>query len=62
MRREENFIMDKKFGTLLAKGYGVNSMMDISKRRKLNNNNSVLWVKDTSDFSSEWKIYSKPKK
>ena len=67
MKQKGNFIMDelmkkRQFGTLLAQGKGVNSMMDISYKRKLSNNNSILWVKDTSDINSSWKIYSKPKK
>lgn len=52
----------KKRGTLLAQGTGVNSMMDVSYKRKLNNENSVLYVQDPSDFNSKWKIYSRVKK
>lgn len=44
---------------IIAQGFGVNSMMETSYKKGLNKNNSRLWVKDSSDFNSEWRIFKK---
>lgn len=53
--------MKNEKGRLLATGHGVNSMMDVSYKKHLTNDNSILVVKDPSDFDSKWEIYSRKK-
>lgn len=57
----EKWYDDKsKRGKLIATGFGVNSMLDKSYNNpNMKPENSILWVKDESDFGSQWKIYEK---
>lgn len=48
-------------GKLLARGTGVNSMMDTSYKRKYNNDNTILEVSNPDDFNSSWRIYERKK-
>ncbi len=46
-------------GKLLASGSGINSMMDISYKENLSDENSILVVKDPSDLNSKWEIFER---
>lgn len=44
---------------VLARGKGINKMLDVCYKKGLNNANSVLVVKDTGDLDSSWIIYNR---
>lgn len=46
-------------GPLLARGKGVFKMLDVSYKRGLNDDNSILVVKDMNDLDSTWSIYKR---
>ena len=48
-----------KIGKKLATGTGVNSMLDKSYKNNWSTENTILEVKDPSDFNSRWNIYEK---
>lgn len=60
----EKWYDDKaKKGKLIATGFGVSSMLDKTfNKPNMKPDNSILWVKDDSDFNSQWKIYEKKRK
>lgn len=41
-------------------GYGVNKMMDVCYRHHLTPKNSTLYVRDSSDLDSYWRVTMKP--
>lgn len=41
-------------------GYGVNKMMDVCFRHHLTPKNSTLYVRDSSDLDSYWRVTVKP--
>ena len=46
-------------GRILARGRGMGSMLAISKQQNLNNENTILEVKDPTDLNSWWVIREK---
>jgi len=50
----------EKHGRLvLARGKGINKMLDVCYKKGLTCDNSVLVVKDPGDLGSSWIIYDK---
>lgn len=46
-----------KQGKLLARGRGVQKMMDKCWLNNWSDSNTILVVEDTSDLNSKWRIY-----
>ena len=44
---------------VLARGKGINKMLDVCYKKGFTISNSVLVVKDTGDLDSSWIIYNK---
>lgn len=47
-----------KLGRVLATGRGWSEMMNVCARNNWSTDNSVLYVANTDDANSRWKIYA----
>lgn len=55
----EEFKTKESDKNVIAKGYGVFDMINQSHKKGFNKDNSRIWVKDSTDLNSEWKIFKK---
>lgn len=47
-----------ELGRVLATGKGLAEMFEVCARNKWDDENTVLYVADTGDLNSKWKIYA----